>query len=565
MDTIQSAEVTTSAPPETGLLGWLRALLLRLLGASDGAPAATRHASMVQSNDPAENVSQDADGAFVIAPGGYRIRVPDPSDVGHSVGEMLPSVREGLSLLPPLPTVVIELLREIQDAKSTAASVAEVASSDPSLAASLLRTANGAAMGLSRTITSVSEAVSYLGFGTVKAMVIRLRLDQVLLPKNDLAAQDAEDLWVHCLSVSYAAECLSQRVSGVDRGFVATLGLLHDVGKLAILAQLPDLAIKLRAEAGGDADGGRLAHEARILGLDHAGIGANLAAKWRLPADLVQAIRWHHRPANAFHPTDPPALRKALHLVQIANQLVKYCYPHSDVMEIDAVGDEAFELLSFEPSLAKLLDKPVRDAISKAMYFADGNSRRPGAARRFLRPICGIEAARIAGAPDGAEPRVGIDDAWVEQLFSDEATELCGESLRIPKVTGIPHARFTVPATAPGLQRCLTVAREHQDNLNIPLEIRSLSAFTLKSLLPNLLPLAKAGETIEVIQSMHNHQLTLAIRTPGLATARRLGVPATPLAARRLAEADFANLLNLAWFDKIVISSDGSSIILAGR
>jgi len=31
----------------------------------------------------------------------------------------------------------------------------------------------------------------------------------------------AEDLWSHCLSVSYAAEYLAQRVGGVDRGFVA--------------------------------------------------------------------------------------------------------------------------------------------------------------------------------------------------------------------------------------------------------------------------------------------------------------------------------------------------------
>ena len=155
-----------------------------------------------------------AEGEFVLAAGGYRIRVPHPSDVGHSVGDLLPTVREGIepSAAASSDGHVTELLKEIQDSKSTASSVAEVASSDPALAASLLRTANSAAMGLSRTITSVSDAVSYLGFGTVKAMVIRLRLGEVLACKNEQAAEDSEDLWVHSLAVSYAAEHMAKKI-----------------------------------------------------------------------------------------------------------------------------------------------------------------------------------------------------------------------------------------------------------------------------------------------------------------------------------------------------------------
>ena len=246
MDTVESSNVVTAANPPVGFFESLRLLFVRILGMRRRT-AETTTSRRSNSSDGIEESGVDDQGAFVIAPGGYRIRVPHPSDVGHSVGDMLPSVKQGLALLPPLPTVVIELLREIQDPKSTASSVAEVASSDPSLAASLLRTANSAAMGLSRTITSVSEAVSYLGFGTVKAMVIRLRLDEVLAPKNDESAQEADDLWVHSLAVSYAAECLARQIGGVDHGFVATLGLLHDVGKLAVLSQLPAEAAKVRA------------------------------------------------------------------------------------------------------------------------------------------------------------------------------------------------------------------------------------------------------------------------------------------------------------------------------
>lgn len=555
MNTVESTNVAVNQHPS--FMQWLTQLIMRLLGAA--APASALIGQPTESTDEAG----EAEGEFVLAPGGYRIRVPHPSDVGHSVGDMLPSVKEGFNLLPPLPTVVIELLREIQDPKSTASSVAEVASSDPSLAASLLRTANSAAMGLSRTITSVSEAVSYLGFGTVKAMVIRLRLDEVLLPKNEQAARDADDLWVHSLAVSYAAESLARRVGGVDHGFVATLGLLHDIGKLAVLAQLPEQAAKLWNTP--PAEGShRLAAEASALGIDHAGLGANLAAKWKLPADLVQAIRWHHRPAAAFGPADPVPLRKALHCVQIANQLVKYCYPYTDQMEIDAISSETYELLNLEPSLSKLLEKPVRDAISKAIFFADGNAKRPSTApRRFIRPLTGAKAIEAMGMQ--GEPRIGQDDELASRLFSSDAPELSSNTVSRAASASVRHARFSTSATAAGIQKCLGALKAHQDEMELSVETRSTFGMTVKTLLANLQPLSTPTERIEVAQLIEGRKLTLAVRAPGLASSRRTGAAATPDGARRLAEADFANLLNLGWFEKIAISGDGSAVVMVGH
>ncbi|HET6251327.1 MAG TPA: HDOD domain-containing protein [Tepidisphaeraceae bacterium] len=559
MSMVESTNAVTIDTPPTGFGAWLRSLFSRLFGGTPAGPSA--HAN---SATPAHDMSDDeavASGAFVLADGGYRIRVPHPSDVGHSVGDLLPSVREGLNLLPPLPTVVIELLREIQDSKSTAASVAEVASSDPSLAASLLRTANGAAMGLSRTITSVSEAVSYLGFGTVKAMVIRLRLDEVLACKDEQAARDADDLWAHSLAVSYAAEYLAKKLGGVDPGFVSTLGLLHDVGKLAILAHLPNAAAKLRAESS-DGNVSRLAMEAKVLGIDHAGLGANLSAKWKLPADLVQAIRSHHTPSSAFHATDPLPLRKAVHIVQIANQLAKYCYSHADQMDIDAVPDEVFALLGMEPSLPKLLSGGVRDAIGKAIIFATTNSRRAASApRRFMRPLAKDAAAALLATPASGEARVVVDEELVASAFSAESREVRIQGDSGPKLAGVAHARFVTPANPASIEKCITAVLSHQEELGMPLDARSAASLTIRSLLPNLLALNSKEESIELSQKFEGGRLTLALRTPGLSIERRLGAAAASDAARRVAELDMANLLNLGWFQKIAINKDGSAIV----
>src|SRR5262249_51753839 len=159
---------------------------------------------------------------------------------------------------------------------------------------------------------------------------------EVLVPRDQRAATDAEDIWAHCLAVSYAADCLAENVPDVDRGFVTTLALLHDIGKLAILARFPEQAGTLQNISTSDAQSDELVREARLFGVDHAGLGADLAAIWKLPADLVQAIRRHHRFTDAYHVTDPLPLRKSLHIVQIANQLAKYCFPHGDRVEIDS-------------------------------------------------------------------------------------------------------------------------------------------------------------------------------------------------------------------------------------
>jgi putative nucleotidyltransferase with HDIG domain len=526
--------------------GSLWELLLRLFRGSKASPKA--FAARSATNEEPEN----EDGTFVLAPGGYRIRVPQNNDVNHCVGEMLPSVREGLSVLPPLPKVVTDLLREIQDPQSTAASVADIASSDPALAASLIRTVNAAAVGLVRKISSVSEAVSYLGFGAVKSMVVRLRLQDVLSPRNEQAALDAEDLWVHSLAVSYAADCLARRINGMDAGFAATLGLLHDIGKLAIIAQLPAEAKELNRQTEN-----ALAEEAKVLGVDHAGIGANLGATWKLPADLVQAIRFHHRPGQAFHETDPIALRQAVFVVHIANQLAKYCFNYSDSMEIEEVSDEAFGLLGLEPSLPKLLDAKMRSAIGRAVLLADANTRRSATTpRRFLRFFTLDQCTRAAMAP-GTEPRIKTDDAAIKELLAETVAVYEENSTAA-------QARFEATADEAGVEKALKEMRAHQDAMKMSAETRSVMALMSRSLLPNLLAVAatdkSSSDKIEIGQSISDGSARLAIRCPALSASRRLCREATSEEAQRIAAAELGNVLNLGWFDQIAIDSTGSAV-----
>jgi putative nucleotidyltransferase with HDIG domain len=489
-------------------------------------------------------------GNFVVAPGGYRIRVPHPEDVHQSVHEMLPSVRQGLSVVPPLPQAVVRMLKEIQDPNASAASVATIAASDGALAASLIRTVNSAAFGLHRKITSVSEAVSYLGFTSVKSLVLRLNLESALGGKAK-SNDDVEDLWIHSLVVSYIGDCLARRVSGVDHGFVSTLGLLHDIGKLVIHTQFPAEAAQLRRSKKDDGVEGLTEREYRILGIDHAELGATLAAKWALPGDLVKAIRWHHAPERAFEPGDPMPLHQAMHLMQIANQLAKYCYVYGDETEIDAVPDQAFDSLGFSHNLTALLTADVRAAASRAIFFADdGSSRAVTSVRRFLRLNRGESAASLMAALAGVSARSSqtkIDDQLCEAMFT----------------AGPQTTRFSAAANASGLQKLSSDFKHAMDKTDLTDDARLATSLVARCVLANTL--GAPGDKVEAAIGNVDGRIRFAVRAATISFANRFGQGCDGNKALLALDSELANVLNLGWFDAINTSSDGSTLVFTPR
>lgn len=541
-------EALKPAARQPGFFGWLRSLFAGSAKPVTAAPKPVAATVEETEEDPS---------SYVTAPGGYRIRIPNKDkDVDHTASEAIPAVQDALATVPPLPHVVVELLKEVQSATSTSSSLAEIAGTDPALAAALLRTVNSSAFSLNRKVTSVADAISFLGFGAVRSIVLKLRLDQALPRGNAKAAADAQDIWVHCLAVSYIADCLARRVPGVDAGLASTLGLLHDIGKLAMVAQLRDKAPQILP-----GDEPIRVREARAYGTDHAGLGANLAHRWKLPADLVNAIRWHHQPENAFEPTDPPALRKASFLVQIANELAKYAYPYSDDMELDAGVEVAMKELALGSSITKLMDPPVRAAITRAILsgWENTDSKQP-LPRRFIRIHRG-QAAKNLAAAGSSHGRILVDDASCNAQFSDAAHTINLASTHvIPKTA--EAIRFIAPATTSGIETLTIAAIAHQQSLNLSPQSRGPAAFTLRSLLANLLDAPDAAASIEIVQSAENNRITFAIRSSSLGFNARLGSSAQ---GPQLVEAELANVLNLDWFASITISSDGSTWIFSGK
>ena len=295
-------------------------------------------------------------------PSGARVRATNDELMN---GPIVEDIARGLEKIPPLPRALHMILRELNDAGSTAKSVAGIVGTEQVLSAALLRVVNSAASGLRREILTVDQAVTYLGFSTVRSLVVRLQMGTLMPNRGAGGAYDAEKLWMHSVAVSQVAEHLASRVRNVDPWLCSTIGLLHDIGKLAINSQFPQQVKKLW-EKGERADESFLARERRLFGADHAFLGAYVTSRWQLPTELTESIRLHHLPADQSHDLLRPDVLRALRVTHVANQLVKYNHVYCEDMEIDIIYPEMLQALGMPPTLEELLDAKVKTVIDRA-------------------------------------------------------------------------------------------------------------------------------------------------------------------------------------------------------
>ncbi len=515
-----------------------------------------------------------------------RKRDPIPASATVEIGEeLMAELKEKLEEIPPVPVVVQRVLQEVANPNSSAQTVAKIAQTDPVLATTFLRAINSSAYGLRNPIASVDQAISLLGYRTIQALVMQYGFSRLFPQSGTRKGYRTEDLWVHSLAVSLAAQALAERVKGIDIGLVATLGLLHDIGKFVIATKYPKRIDKLWA---GDEGGEHsyLVREKNLFGSDHTVIGAHLAKKWGLPDELVRAIRLHHLPNHPATAQLAPAQRKAIAVVFLANQLAKYCHAYCEDVEVDLPPDSVFSELGLEGPLESLLTPTVKQAITRAIHFVDQVTPTPLPA---VQRLIGVKTARdLSGV--SSIPRDWLADPVLERITVGGGPELAAlgekESLRIDLSTGLKLG--TVEATSLKGSSDLTIAFEPTESrmrefvadlggflerLGVPGEKRFSYRFLVKYALGNVLHSGVDGGLVEVRLRRGLEEDVLAFRHPGLAFRHLVaidrlretrGEEVAQKVSAALLGAGLGRILTLGWFDRIESSADGEQLVLVG-
>ena len=198
--------------------------------------------------------------------------------------------------LPSLPAVVMELLTSIDQDDVDISVLARKVSHDQALTAKTLRLANSSTYGLQVKVTTIQQAITFLGFQTTRNLITAAAVTGCFAA-GGCPGFDHKAFWRHSIATAACARVLARRMR-FNQDYAFTAGLLHDIGRLVLVSTFPErYADVLAWRAANDCE--LVKAERAVLGIDHVMAGVALAERWNFSETMVLGIAWHHEPERA--------------------------------------------------------------------------------------------------------------------------------------------------------------------------------------------------------------------------------------------------------------------------
>ncbi len=312
-----------------------------------------------------------------------------------------------LENIPTLPALAVEMIRLWNVPDISVREITELLSKDPSLSAKVLQVANSSSVGLRKKVTSINHAAALLGLNALRCITLGVTVFQCFSNHKAEWAErmDLDEFWRHSLAVAVAAEMLAVRFGWPNPEEAFLAGLLHDIGKIGLLATIPQDYVDV-VERAADGQKSLVEYESEELSITHTEVGKRMAERWGFPDILRNAIWLHHQPPQIgkLEPKDLPSLiyladhmARRSRIGESGNQV--FFHDDSWLMERFKFSDQDLnhftgDLLVRTQTIAEKLDLPLPtvDVYLKALEEANQKLSRTALnadyeQRRSLRTI----------------------------------------------------------------------------------------------------------------------------------------------------------------------------------
>lgn len=212
----------------------------------------------------------------------------------NDIEKRLPkTIQREIDSIPTLSDIVVKVIQLTRNPDATAKQLTDLISSDPGLTGNILKLCNSAYYGIPRVVSSLNQAIMYLGFHTIRSLVITCSLSKLFNPTRRIYGYEKDGLWKHTIACAMTSEMIAKQVRPEIYDTAYTAGLLHDVGQLILGLTIKDTSetiIDLIQNQGVS----EIEAEHEAIGVSHDELGAYLADKWNFPEELINAIHYHH-------------------------------------------------------------------------------------------------------------------------------------------------------------------------------------------------------------------------------------------------------------------------------
>ena len=204
-------------------------------------------------------------------------------------------IQEIVDRLPPMSMAVLELMRLAGDSSASADDAGDIIMRDGVLLGSVLQEANSAMFSPRSPITTAQSAVALIGMNRVTAITVATS-SRVSMPTSaTLYGVDAESVRRHQRITVEACLALGGNFSHGDRSELATVAVLHDMGKLVLSAMGPGwLSATGLLTAATDHD--LIDLERHLFEVHHGTVGRMVCDHWGIPPHIGHAVELHHTP-----------------------------------------------------------------------------------------------------------------------------------------------------------------------------------------------------------------------------------------------------------------------------
>jgi putative nucleotidyltransferase with HDIG domain len=219
------------------------------------------------------------------------------------------------SSMKTLPHVALRLSKLISDENSSIKELENIIRLDPTLVLRLLRIVNSPYYGLQHKVESIDRAVVFIGMKNLRNMVVTEALKDIFKIGKDEHIYSRRQLWLHCAAVSICGQMISERIFEQKGEDVFLCGILHDIGYIVEDQVSHDSFIQActahQANSKPITD-----YENEFIGTNHCIVGYEMAREWRLPAEVQDGIKFHHKSLRSVSPSSVTGI------IQIAEYIV---------------------------------------------------------------------------------------------------------------------------------------------------------------------------------------------------------------------------------------------------